>query len=278
MTPTSNSVVASKTELFERILDDESGEVFVVGIDNDTTEALLDVLGDLDDSPTVRLLAAESVLKGVRSDFVLASTAAELVEADTLELRTSDEPAGTGLVVTDDQLVSLVPAGRYTAGLATDDTTFVDEANEHWQGSWERSDEFALRTPARSQVEESLTETFGPDVETDFRTMVNALRTARGSGNDGLDEVGASLLVAAKHEALLYDISKWGEDVGVASKATFSRMKTTLEQQGLITTEKVPIDVGRPRLRLLLADDRFEGASAEEIASAAHGSLSRTQT
>ena len=51
---------------------------------------------------------------------------------------------------------------------------------------------------------------------------------------------------------LLYDISRWGEDVGVASKATFSRAKSRLEDAALIRTEKVPIDVGRPRLRLTL--------------------------
>jgi len=76
-----------------------------------------------------------------------------------------------------------------------------------------------------------------------------------------------SLLVAAKNEVLLYDISKWGEDVGIASKATFSRTKTKLEDNGLIATEKVPIDVGRPRLRLQLGDDRLREASADELAA-----------
>ena len=42
--------------------------------------------------------------------------------------------------------------------------------------------------------------------------------------------------------------------MGLASKATFSRMKGRLEEQGVIATEKVPIDVGRPRLRLRLGD------------------------
>jgi DNA-binding MarR family transcriptional regulator len=49
-----------------------------------------------------------------------------------------------------------------------------------------------------------------------------------------------------------------GEDTGVASKATFSRVKTRLEDRDLIETEKVPIDVGRPRLRLVLVPDDLE--------------------
>lgn len=86
--------------------------------------------------------------------------------------------------------------------------------------------------------------------------MLGALDTAR--GEDGFDEVVVSLLAAAKHGQLLYDISKLGEDVDVASKATFSRTKTTLEERGLIATEKVPIDVGRPRLRCCSTTNAFE--------------------
>jgi hypothetical protein len=37
------------------------------------------------------------------------------------------------------------------------------------------------------------------------------------------------------------------------------------EEQGLLDTEKVPIDVGRPRLRLLLGDERLREADVEEL-------------
>ncbi|MFB6219037.1 MAG: DUF5821 family protein, partial [Halobacteriaceae archaeon] len=36
-----------------------------------------------------------------------------------------------------------------------------------------------------------------------------------------------------------------------------------------VETEKVPIDVGRPRLRLKLADDRLTDAEPAELASVA---------
>jgi hypothetical protein len=76
-------------------------------------------------------------------------------------------------------------------------------------------------------------------VAADFRAVLDSLEAARGGG-EGLDEVTISLLVAAKNRELLYDISRWGEDIGLASKATFSRTKTRLEDNGLIETEKVP--------------------------------------
>jgi hypothetical protein len=90
-----------------------------------------------------------------------------------------------------------------------------------------------------------------------------------GGADDNLDEVAISLLVAAKHEVQLYDISKWGEDVGLASKATFSRTKTRLEDQGLLDTEKIPMDVSRPRLRLQLGNERLNEASTDQLASVA---------
>ncbi|MFW6153464.1 MAG: hypothetical protein ACOC42_03805, partial [Halobacteriota archaeon] len=64
---------------------------------------------------------------------------------------------------------------------------------------------------------------------------------------------------------LLYDVSKWGEDIGLASKATFSRKKSELEDAGVIDTEKEYIDVGRPRLRLKFAHASLEGASPADI-------------
>ncbi|MFB6130649.1 MAG: DUF5821 family protein, partial [Salinigranum sp.] len=42
---------------------------------------------------------------------------------------------------------------------------------------------------------------------------------------------------------------------------------------GVIETEKVPIDVGRPRLRLKLGDDRLREAGAGDLASVAQSLL-----
>ncbi|MFB6193743.1 MAG: DUF5821 family protein [Halobaculum sp.] len=77
-----------------------------------------------------------------------------------------------------------------------------------------------------------------------------------GSGNrrepPTFDEVGVTLVLAAKHEELYYEVSRWGEDTGIASEATFSRRKRRLEEADVLDTEKQPIDMGRPRQRLVL--------------------------
>lgn len=261
MKDTSTTVTPSISELFEELFSSETNEILCVGFDESQTAMLITVLGDRDDPPNVNLFTTESVFKWVRDDFVLASKAADLLKTETLSVRTTDEHFRNVLTIFDDAVVSLVSAGELTAGYATDDVGFVEAATEKWINAWDEGEEFSLRTPGHSRVEDSLNEEFSSELVSDFKTMLNAVESTRG---DGFNVVEVSLLVVAKHEELLYDISKRGETVGVASKATFSREKTNLEERGLIETEKVPIDIGRPRLRLLLPEE-LRGASAEEL-------------
>ena len=275
---TSFSVETSVVENLRRIFEDATGEVLSINLDEQATSVLIEILADNEsesesESPSVRLLAGEEVLKWLRDDFVLASAAAELIEAGTLDIRTATESLQNMLVVTEATVVSLLtPDDEHSAALGTDDEEFVAAARERWYSAWEGGEKFDLRTPAYSRVLNSLAEEFGPEMESDFRTVLDSLASTREESD--LDEVEVSLLVAAKHGQLQYDISKWGENVGVASKATFSRTKTQLEEQGLLDTEKVPIDVGRPRLRLVLGEKRLQEAEAEELASVVRELLS----
>jgi hypothetical protein len=269
----SNRIETDVADIYRAVLAEAADGAFVVVPDATSVERLVAVLTDLDGPPAVRLLALDDTLKDVLDDFLVASTAADLVADDTLSLRTTDGTDTGPLVVTESAVVSLVTAGQQVAALGTDDEEFVASATDQYDEHWAGSSAYSLRTPPMSRVRETMAEKFGPAVRDDFDAVLASLETARGDG-DGLDEVTISLLVAAKNEELLYDISKWGEDTGVASKATFSRTKTRLEEMGLLDTTKVPIDVGRPRLRLLLGDERLREADADELAAVASGLLS----
>lgn len=272
-TMTSKHVGQSVAENLRTILADASGEVIAVGLDENSTRELVEMLAESEEPPNVRLLGGDDVLKWLRDDFMLASTAAGLREADVLELRAAAERLDDTLLVTEEMVVSLLtPGDGQSAALVTDDEEFVAAVRERWNNLWEDGAQFDLRTPAYSRVLETLADEFDSETEADFETVLESI--ADMDTDDWLNEVAVSLLVAAKHEQLLYDISHWGEDAGVASKATFSRTKTRLEDQGLLETEKVPIDVGRPRLRLLLGDERLREADAEELASVANEMLS----
>jgi hypothetical protein len=271
---TSNLLGTTVEDVVQAVLEQSPGDLFVVNPTTGTLETLVEVAAAYDeDLPAIHLLAEERMLKDVMGDFLVASNTADLVESESLELRTLADDTRSSMLVTGDQTVALIEADDSVGGLATDDADFTAAAYDAVSLEWEDAEPFNLRTPGISRVRETLDSEIGADVEADFEDVLASLETARGDG-EGLDEVTISLLVAAKNKILLYDISKWGEDVGIASKATFSRTKTKLEDMGLIDTEKVPIDVGRPRLRLKLADDRLQNAPPAELASVAESILS----
>jgi hypothetical protein len=248
-------------DVLGEVLDSADASVFVVAPDAATIEGLVEVLAP--DSPPVRLLADPSVLKDVMDDFLVASRAATHVEADVLDVRTHEDVTNA-LVGTDAAIVAIVHGTERIAGLVTSDEAFVDDASDRLSLAWESAETHGLRTPSLERVRETLEAELGEATADDFDAVLSSLEAARGDG-DGIDEITVSLLVAAKNEDLLYDISRWGEDVGIASKATFSRTKSRMEEAGVIQTLKVPIDVGRPRLRLQLADDRLASADVEEL-------------
>ncbi len=268
-----SNLLGDKTEdILRTVLESTDETLLVVNPSATAIEDLVDVAGDVSEVPRIRLLGNESTLKDVMDDFILASNTADLVAEDTLTLRLLEDDSENSLLVSPEQVVALVGVDDTVAGLTTDDASFVEVAHNAYETTWEDAEPFNLRTPPLSRVRSTLNEEIGEGIEADFAGVLGSLQTARGDGN-GLDEVTISLLVAAKNEVLLYDISKWGEDVGIASKATFSRTKTRLEDMGLIDTEKVPIDVGRPRLRLKFGDDRLREANTDQLASVAQNLL-----
>ncbi|WIV67292.1 transcriptional regulator TbsP [Natrialbaceae archaeon AArc-T1-2] len=260
-------------DILESVLEEAAGDVYMVNPSWDAIEEFVSVATEFDgELPTVHMLADERTIKDVMADFIVASNAADLIADGTLSLRTLEEAPENSLLVTESNVVAVVHAGDRVGGLATDDEGFVDAAYDTYEHRWEDAASFNLRTPPISRVQETLATEISGEAEDDFTAILSSLETARGDG-EGLDEVTISLLVAAKNEALLYDISKWGEDVGIASKATFSRTKTKLEDMGLLDTEKVPIDVGRPRLRLKIGDERLRDADNSQLATVAQSIL-----
>jgi hypothetical protein len=247
----------------------DNEELLVVDPSAETIVSLVEAATGRDDLPALSMLADERTLKDVMDDFLVASKAADLVADGSLGLRVLSTDVDNALFVSPSRLVVLVGAGDHVAALSTEEDDFVDEVFATHRDAFEAAEEYALRTPPLSRVRETIAAEIGESTRDDF----DAILASIASTDAGIDEVTVSLLVAAKNDVLLYDISKWGEDVGIASKATFSRTKTRLEDLGVIDTEKVPIDVGRPRLRLKLGDERLVGIDAEELGAAASDML-----
>lgn len=73
-----------------------------------------------------------------------------------------------------------------------------------------------------------------------------------------IDKVSIALLAAAKNGELFFDVVQWGEDTGIASKATFSRRKDFLVNLGVVSEESVKTPFGRPKIRLRLNEPRLK--------------------
>lgn len=265
---TSNLLRLDVTNIISRSLSESASQLHVVDPTPSTLNALIDVAtNETGELPALRVLATNSVCKETFETFLVASRAADLIDGGTLSLRTLETTPTNSLLLTDESVIAVVAVGDQIAGLTTTDEAFVAHSTETYRDHWNNATPYTLLTPPLSAVRRTLTDEIGKQTRTDFDAVLNAVETTRDT-SDGLDEVTISLLVAARNGVLLYDISKWGEDVGIASKATFSRSKTALEERGLIATEKVPIDVGRPRLRLKLGDETLANDRTEEFAAA----------
>ena len=267
----SNVLVGEPEETLRGVFDSTTGALYVVNPWVGLLDALAETGREYEDPPTIRVIAREDTLRTARNRFTLGSRLSDLVGAGVVSLRESSSVPETTVLVDDETVYSPVVVGDRAGAFTETGDAFVAGAVEGTEALWESAEAFDLRTPARATVRETLTAEFDGTVREDFETVVESIEGGRATRE--LDEVIVSLLVAAKHELLLYDVSRWGEDVGLASKATFSRRKTDLEEMGVVETEKSPTDVGRPRQRLRLTDERFQEADGDSLAALAQNVL-----
>jgi hypothetical protein len=248
---------ASVQAAVESILEEATEPLYFVRPSAELLEIVVKMATD-HDTPPLHVLAAEPELKAVRNYFPSASRAADLVKADRLTL-TPAVPDGWGTaVMTTEAAHAFADVGGQEfvlEGAAV--PTGARETCRDWR---EAHNPFSLRTPSWSAVTATLTEAFDAEVCADFKAAIETLEALE---DPAVNEADSALLVAARHELLLYDLSHWAEDIQLYSKATLSRGKSELEDFGIISCEKVQIDLGRPRKRLTLTE---EYASLSEAA------------
>lgn len=221
-------------------------------------EIVIEIATD-QESPPLHVLTTEPELKAVRNHFPSASRAADLVEADRLTLTpVVPEGWGTAIVTTETAHAFAHVDGNE---LVVEGANLSTEVREICRDCRDAHEPFDLRTPPWSGVISTLTETFDAEVGADFETTIETLEALE---DPAVNVADSALLVAARHELLLYDLSHWAEDIRLYSKATLSRAKSDLEEFGIVSCEKVQIDVGRPRKRLTLTEE-FASLSEAEL-------------
>jgi hypothetical protein len=260
----------------------DANDLLAAGASVRTLDAVLRHGAAASDPPHLRLLAAPATVDRLFDDFLAASRAADLVAA----VRTTDPPA-TGVLVTDRTVSVLVPAARRpdratppaadrdgpndrpedpvdgTVGLRTTDRETAAAVRSAHREAWVAADPVRPDGPPLSTVRDALESRFGRTVRSAFAELGAAVAPARGP-DALLGGVTASLLAGARARLQFNDLAAWGSETGVGSPATFSRVRRRLEAAGVLDTDKVPIGVGRPRLRLRYATDRLTDAGTGE--------------
>ncbi len=231
-----------------------TGTVYLTNASADDVETVVTAAGEYDgELPHLRVLGVGEELRKVRRNFLVASRAADLVDTGVLELHERKPSHNTTLLAAPEAVYVPIHIDTVDGTAVTRHEAFREDVYDWCERNWEITEPFDLRTPPLSLVRETLDGEFDPAAREDFDQVLDSTVDVRDTGD--LDEVMASLLVAAKHELLHYNLSKWGEDIGLASKATFSRKKGKLEEMGVLTTEKVAVDMGRPRQRLVFTEE-----------------------
>lgn len=170
----------------------------------------------------------------------------------------------TESMLTSSHLVTFIAAGNSIVTLSTPSESLSNDVYLFYDDLWSQSVTFHMHTPPISDIKNSLDDRFGNSFKSDFIIALSSLYKLP-SSQHLFDEIALSLLIAARNEVLLYDISRWAEDVGIASRATISRTKKFLEGANLITTENIPVRSGRPRLRLCMAHQSLMECPVENL-------------
>lgn len=227
-------------ETARRLIGEADGELYLLGATARQLVAVTTAVRDV--SGVVRVLSERAPLRRLRADFTVAARAAEAVDAGRLAFGEYDaDRHGGTIAVTETRVYTWLFAEGASACFGGDGS-FHAAVREYCRTAWQEASSFALRTPPLARVRSSLRETFEPGVARDFETTLEAATRLRDRTN--FDAVAAAVLVGARHDLAQYDLAKWGEDVGLASRATFSRVKNGLSEDGVVETSN-----GGPRER-----------------------------
>lgn len=230
-------------------------EAILVTDDPSLVTHVVTILSDLgDDAPgQVRLLSTEEAFDEALNRFFTATRAAELAQ-DRLRLRTTDASTLPSLLITSDELVTVVTLpGDRAVRIETADDDVLLAVRSRYLDAMGAAAEYRVSQPPYSQLLEEMGSRVGDATRTDLDQIVEAGVDVR-STRDGLDEVELTILLGARNGAMLMDLARWAEDTRVASRSTMSNRKRELEDAGLVTTEDVVHGVGRPKQRLGLSE------------------------
>lgn len=232
---------------------------------NPRREVLLTLVDELTGAgtTTVRVLATEQRLRVLRDQFLQGARAADLISDGLLALRVG-EVQHTDLVLGTSDVSVIVPAGERVGVPQSSEDGFLDALRTDLQAQWQEASRFDVRQPPLAEALDTVADRLGPEMRDDLREALDVLETT----GQSVDEKILIVLLGARNGVQQYRLSRWAEDIGLASVASMSRRKQILQQEDLIETESVQVGKGRPRQQLQLAE-KLDGAALSELVEAA---------
>lgn len=199
-------------------------------------------------SSPVRVLIPEEVVEELKSRFPLNAKLRSRMVEDNVDIRMVDTDLDIPLaaIITDSTVVCQFNFGS-AQSLVEGDRHLHDQLRLEYDDIFANSEEVDLGIPPWEKVLQSLEEATTSETAAVFERFGQAVPPEK---DDSVDSVKLAIFAAAQTEVLQYDISKWGEEMGIGSGATFSRRKSKLVENEVIITTKEPVDTGRPRDRL----------------------------
>lgn len=211
------------------------------------------------------VLLAESTTEAIQETFPLNSLLQQVIEESNLSVSAVEEPQLPTIAMVEDKIEYKLTLGSVEQFVKIPRNREFEEFVAEFDALVSEGTMTVFDAPPWEMLLSELEEDVGEDTRLEFERLILA---AQHEGLGALDETSVAVIAAAQSGALQYDLAKWAEEIGLASRATVSRRKTSLEKDGVIVTESVPVEVGRPRERLHLSDD----GSRVEVDGAPDGS------
>lgn len=218
----------------------------------------------------VRILCSKLDLDAATGDNITAAQLSRGVEDDMLgiafigeehELHDELIPLPP-LMLTEDRAAAFAGPGV----IEERDSDLVGELWDTYESAFALADEYKseLRTPTLEEIEEKAREYVGPEYADELMAAFDAVDTL-GTDEDPIRARDLAVIVGARQQETNYDVSRAMELAGLVSKATISRAKTHLEDEDVIETDKVPTEVGRPRLRYIPKAEWLTTEAVEDV-------------
>lgn len=230
--------------------------------------AIVDELHDLGRSIDVDLLCTPAVLDRLDAAFPVASRARDLEVDGAIAVRrvADDDRLSTVLRSADRCVTVLRLGGSEVATVEIGGEASRDRLERRYERQWTAAAPHALDAPPYSKLVERVEAELGEDVRSEFVAGIEGSE-ARAPG-DRTDPIPLALVLAARHEREFRSVVEWATATRLASQGTVSRAKQRLESAGLLATEPVKQGVGRPRQRLVLAEESLRSTPVETLVDA----------